>query len=243
MVARECTMELVGIKSGSTMLDFLPQADQHTLPETETMRAEAIEGMTTALKSMESKRSSVGDLDFGVMLALDNLGEVLERGVSKLQLIAPHHNGRKKNIIANLTPSTRPKIKAQLQMTLPKAESQKFLDASFIEGTIEITEGKARITPTVGSPTSFSFDQKQAENVYKARHKSVKAKVDPKTHKLRDIEGTPLPWKGDFFATKTIDQLIAEQGVKPVHDLSVFGWLSDDEVDALVAEIHQGRQI
>jgi hypothetical protein len=47
----------------------------------------------------------------------------------------------------------------------------------------------------------------------------------------------------DFFASKTIDQLIAEQGVKPVADLGVFGTLSDDEVDALIAEIHQGRQL
>ena len=242
-VARECTLELIGIKSGSTTLNFAPANDQHTLPELATMRAEAIHGVATTLKSVGRTRGKSLPLDIGILVALDSLGDVLNKGVSKLQLIVPGHNGHRRNTIAEFTPATIPKIKAHLQLPFPGDETPRLSEASLLEGTIEITEGKGRITPLVGPPTSFRFDQEQADKVSHAVHKPAKANVDPKTHKLKAIEVATLPFKSDFFTAKTIDQLIAEQGVKPITEFAAFsGGLSDDEVDALIAEIHQGRQ-
>src|SRR5262249_9713339 len=150
------------------------------------------------------------------------------------------HNGHKTNLIADFTPATVPKIKAHLQQPLATTESRNLTDIPLLEGMVEITEGRGLITPLVGPPTSFSFDQKQAESVYQAVHKPAKAKVDAKTHKLKNIEVERLPFKSDFFAAKTIDQLIAEQGVQPITDLASFSTgLSDHEVDELIAEIHQ----
>jgi hypothetical protein len=239
-VTKECTLELVGIKKGSTTLNFVSQNDQGVLGDL-TMRTAAIDGVAKALKSVGTKRGQSELIDFGLLDALDRLGDVLDKGVSKLQLIVPHHNGRKTNLIADLTPTIRPKIKARLQPSFSDIGPQKAEDLSFVEGTVEITEGRGRITPLVGESTTFNFDQKQADNVYGARHKPVKAKVDPKTHKLRDIELASFPGKGDFFALKTIQQLIEEQGVKPIDDLDAFATLSNDEVESLIAEIHHGR--
>jgi hypothetical protein len=50
-------------------------------------------------------------------------------------------------------------------------------------------------------------------------------------------------WSADnFFTAKTIDQLIAGQGVLPVHDLSVFaGAIPDEDMDEFVADIYRTR--
>ena len=45
-----------------------------------------------------------------------------------------------------------------------------------------------------------------------------------------------------FFSAKTIDQLIAEQGARPVYDLSVFaGAIPDEDMDEFVADIYRTR--
>ena len=48
---------------------------------------------------------------------------------------------------------------------------------------------------------------------------------------------------GSFFAAKTIDELIAEQGVRPAVDLSsLCGALPDEDVDEVVAEVYRDRR-
>lgn len=72
----------------------------------------------------------------------------------------------------------------------------------------------------------------------------VKTGVDPKTRKPERIEIQERPREeSSFFAAKTIDQLIAEQGVRPAMDLTVLcGALPDEDVDEMVAEIYRDRR-
>lgn len=245
-VTRECTLELIGVERGSTILNFVPQSDQGVLPEL-AIRTAAIDGVAKALKSLGKRRGKPEPIDFGLLDALDHLGGVLEKGVSRLQLIVPPHNGQKKNFIADLTPAIRPKIKARLQPSLLVIGSPKPAETSFLlEGTLELTEGKGRIVPAVGSPTLFSFGSDKATAVIEATKKPVRATVDPKTHKLENVEITAPPLLGGdrgFFVAKTIDQLIAEQGVHPIDDLkSLAGAIPDDDVDEFVADIYRDRQ-
>ena len=63
--------------------------------------------------------------------------------------------------------------------------------------------------------------------------------------KASNIEVTSPPDRlGDSaLASNSIHQLIAEQGVGPIVDLSVLaGAIPDDEVDETVAEMYRGRQ-
>jgi len=54
--------------------------------------------------------------------------------------------------------------------------------------------------------------------------------------------GRPLPFNRSFFEAKTIDQLIAEQGVRPITDFSILaGSIPDEDMDEFVAEIYRGR--
>jgi hypothetical protein len=53
----------------------------------------------------------------------------------------------------------------------------------------------------------------------------------------------PLGGFGDgFFSAKTIEQLIAEQGIGPVADIGIFaGVIPDEDIEEFVADIYQGR--
>jgi hypothetical protein len=238
-VVQECNLDLVGLKKGSTTLDFVPAEEQQSML---LIGMDAVSGVGGALKFVTSKRSKAPQPDIGVLETLDTLGDVFSHGVEKLEWIVPARNGTKK-VSAKFDAQVLPKLKAQLQQpALPLGQEPPKPPSPTFEGTLELTEGKGRIIPTVGSPTLFNFGADKATAVLEATQKPVKATLDPKTHKLRDIEVAAFPGRGDFFASKTIEQLIAEQGVKPVDDLSVFGTLSEDEVDSLIAEIHRGRQ-
>jgi hypothetical protein len=60
---------------------------------------------------------------------------------------------------------------------------------------------------------------------------------------LHRREETWTFWSADnFFTAKTIGQLIAGQGILPVHDLSVFaGAIPDEDLDKFVADIYRTR--
>ena len=46
----------------------------------------------------------------------------------------------------------------------------------------------------------------------------------------------------NFFAAKTIDQLIAEQSIKPIASIGIFaGTIPDEDVDEFVADIYRNR--
>jgi hypothetical protein len=59
---------------------------------------------------------------------------------------------------------------------------------------------------------------------------------------------TPLPSVADFWNPKTLEELVAEQGVRPIQRLEdVLGqgaglWRDDAELDAFLAELRQRRQ-
>ena|SRR6266446_7830317 len=97
-----------------------------------------------------------------------------------------------------------------------------------------------------GSPTLFSFGSDKAETVLEATRKPVRAAVDPETHNLEGIEITSPPaLKGErsFFDARTIDQLIAEQGIHPITDLKLLaGAIPDEDVDDFVADIYRDRE-
>lgn len=239
-VAQECTLDLVGLKKGSTTLDFVQASDQRSMLP---IGIEAVSGVAGALKFVSSKRGKAPLLDHGVLVALDGLGEVFQgdNDIDKLEWIVPPHNGTKR-VKVEINAKLVPKLKAQLQPMLPLAKETGAQPSNSFEGTLELTEGRGRIVPPVGSPTSFSFGSDKAAAVLEASGKPVKLTLGPKTNKLRDIEVSSLFGKSDFFASKTIDQLTAEQGTQPVKKLeSLSGAIPDEDIDDFIADIYRDR--
>jgi hypothetical protein len=62
-----------------------------------------------------------------------------------------------------------------------------------------------------------------------------------KTREKDETRG--LPFKNDFFASKTIVQLIAEQKADPVGDISsLTGAIPDEDLDDFIADIYKDRR-
>src|SRR5260370_22077539 len=75
-VYEECTLELAGIKKGSTVLPFRLTKPQQALPEALTFGADVVTKVVTAVKELASDGQEV---EPGVLDSLKSLGEVLEK--------------------------------------------------------------------------------------------------------------------------------------------------------------------
>jgi hypothetical protein len=235
-VSRDCTLELFGLKKGSTSLSFARASGQLPLDQTRTSGFEAVSAVGDALNMVSGKRNGSVVPDAGVLDTLNKLGEVFDKGVTRIEWIVPRHNGNKR-VAAEYAPALRPRIAARIQPRTPSVNTT-------VEGTLELAGGKCRISPAVGSPFVCGFEQEKAEEVHNAMHKPVKVSVDPKTRKIETIEVQDIPHGEDsFFSAKTIGQLIAEQGVHPIEDLTeLSGALPDEDLDEMVAWIYRDRQ-
>jgi hypothetical protein len=261
-VLRDCTLELIALKKGSTTLDFAPASKQLSLiPEMASVPIDAVSAVATTMRAANQKRGKWKAPAPDVLDALDDLGEVFAQGVNRLRWIVPRQNGHR-GTRADFVPATLAKVKRRKQESLPlqgnvapyiagEAEPtgttvQTPFQESFLEGMLEVGDGKVRIMPAAGPPTTLSYAADKFENILGALHKAVRVKVDTKARKLVDIEITGAFKDFDtasFFETKTIEQLIAEQHVQPIIDLSVLsGAIPDEEVDEFVAEIYRARK-
>jgi hypothetical protein len=260
---RECTLELIALtKKGSTTLDFAPASKQtFLLPEMASVGIEAVSAVAETLQDVNKKRGKWNPPDPAVLDALDDLGSVFEQGVDKLKWIIPSQDRRHKRRTAEFVPATLRKVRQRKQEALPLASPPASVvplpadtitalptpvQESFLEGMLEPADGKVRIRPPFGPPTILNFGADKAENVFEAMHKPVRVKVDAKApHKLVDLEITApnFPGSASFFNHKTIDQLIAEQGVQPIADLEALGGLiPDEDLDEFIADIYRDRE-
>jgi hypothetical protein len=238
-IARECTLELFGLRKGSTTLNFARAAGQGKLVESQSLSFEAVAGVAVAIKAASQTRGRGAVPDIGVLDTLNNLGDTFDRGISKIEWIVPAHNGTKR-LAAQFDPSVRAKIVSRIHKPTTSVSST-------VEGTLELAEGKCRINPPVGAPILCGFEQEKAGAVFDAMRKSVKVTMDNKTHKIENIEITSRPdtlGSSSFFEAKTIEQLLAEQDIHAVTDLSALsGALPDEDLDDMVAEIYQARKV
>lgn len=256
-IIQECALELIALKKGSATLHFAAISKQLSLPEMESIRVEAVSSIAATLRSVNRPRGRWKPPDPGVLDALDDLGSVFDGGVNKLKWIVPPQNHHK-GTTADFLPATRPKIKRRKQESLTlegypfialPAESTSIsgvpIQESFFEGMLEVTDGKARIRPVFGSPTLINFGADKADNVLEAMHKPVRVRVDPKSRKLVDIEITAAEGLDSeiFFASKSIDKLIAEQGIHPITKLELLdGDIPDEDIDEMVAQTYEYRR-
>jgi hypothetical protein len=115
---RECRLELVGLRKGSTILEFSPASKQPSLlPDSALLGVEAVSEVATALRAVNQRRGRWKAPDPRVLDALEDLGKIFEEGVDRLQWIAPG-SARRKRTTADFVPSYLPKIKRRKQDSL-----------------------------------------------------------------------------------------------------------------------------
>ena len=247
-VYEECTLELAGIKKGSTVLPFRLAKPQQALPGALTFGVDVVTRVVVAVKDVASNGQNI---EPGVLDSLKSIGEILERcRVSKIEWIAPPRSGHR-TIRAVFDKRVREQVLQRI-----KAPSQK---QETVEGVLEMAdfkeqEHKCRIHPLIGQPVLCSFDEAQEDEIYDSLRKPVRvtgtAKINPNSGKIEElhiekigiVEQLLLGAK-DFFTGRSIEQLAEVQGVKPLDKPSVLagGWPADQDIDAFLEEIYSTR--
>jgi hypothetical protein len=262
-VLRECELDLIALRKGSTTLDFAPANKQMSLlPDMAMIGVEAVNAVAATVHAVNQRRGKWKPPDPSVLDSLEDLGTVFDAGINKVKWMGPPKNGHKATS-AEFVPATLKRLKQRKQQSfslksepivasvsdaLPSATPIPApVQQSFFEGLLEAVEGKVRITPAAGPPSTLNYDADKFENILSALHKPVRVTVDPKApRKIVDIEVTEVPILFDtasFFNSKSIDQLIAEQQVQPIADISVLsGAIPDEDVDEFIADIYRDRK-
>src|SRR5215472_14143670 len=84
----ECTLELLGVRKGSTVLPFAISKAQMPLPDVLTLGAQAVFEVAAAVEALEGGTHK--HLDPGLLDSLNNLGSVFERkAITKIEFIVP----------------------------------------------------------------------------------------------------------------------------------------------------------
>src|SRR6266568_7756561 len=94
----ECTLKLVGYRTGSSVFGFsFAKPQQHLpLPATPTFAEEAIRTVAETVRAFAGRRTRVlADADVGVLDSLNSLGRVIDRKVvTSVAWHIPRRNGR-----------------------------------------------------------------------------------------------------------------------------------------------------
>lgn len=253
-IQHECTLELIGLKRGSTVLQFGFAKAQSFLPfkddSLKAFGAEVVAELSLTIKSLgiaDNKR----DIAPGVLQSLYTMGGLVEsERISEIDWIAPGVKGRRSE---SATINAKARERAAKRLSAPR---NAILSVNGILDMADFKpkEMKCRIDPAIGSSIMCSFDQNLEQRVYDFMRKPVRAtgeaKLQPYTDRIEMLQikeifllSSLALGEGNFFADKGLSILAGEQGVKPLQSISVFsgGIAEDEDIDAFLHEIYRAR--
>jgi hypothetical protein len=252
VVYQECTLELTGIKKGSTVLPFALAKPQQPLPipDMTTFGRDVVREVATAVKNLGSRtpRKNV-HFEAGLLDSLREMGEVLNKDVTKIEWIVPG-NG-KRAVKAVFDKRVRERVLERIKAPSTRTET--------VEGVLEMADfkeqdHKCRIHPPVGQPIACTFAPEQEQEVYDALRKPVRivgtATVNPNNEKVESIciqsigviEQLLIGAK-DFHSGRSLQQLAEAQGVEPLNNPKVLvgGWPDGEDIDEFLEDIYSSR--
>ena len=253
VVYQECTLELTGIKKGSTVLPFSLAKPQPPLPipDITTFGRDVVREVATAVKSIAARRPRKGNGHFepGLLDSLRELGEVLGKDVTKIEWIVPG-NGRRA-VKAVFDKRVRERVLERIKAPTTRPET--------VEGVLQMADfkeqdHKCRIHPPLGQPIVCTFAPEQEEEVYDALRKPVRiegtATINPYSGKVESIAirrigvvEQLLVGAKEFHSGRSLQQLAEAQGVAPMDNPKVLvgGWPEGQDVDEFLEDIYSTR--
>ncbi len=260
-IKQECTLELIGLRKGSTTLQFSLANPQQRLPlpnyrdigpEVVHELASTIKALGVHRKPADTRKAESRVFDEGVLNSLYKLGSVVEGEKPKtLELIAPKMGGQPR-ISVKIEKSTRENIAKRLSRPR-KAHVQ-------VDGTLDMADFKTgdkrcRIDPPIGPSIVCAFDDELEERIYTLLRRPVRvsgvATIVPQTGKVESLRIDnldPLPslalGEGSFFVSHSLEQLADLQNVGPIKNSKVLvGGIPDSEdLDEFLREIYESRR-
>lgn len=250
-IRERCTLELVGLKAGSTRLQFGVTKPQMPLPESATLAEDAIRELREVFHSLENSHQK--QIDPGVLQAVYKFSGVIgSQGVNSIDWISIERNGRRKRHKATVDGATKECAAARL--SAPRTATV------HVDGVLDMADfkpgdKKCRIDPAIGVPIPCTFDPEKENVVYKLLRSPVriigKAVFRPYTDQIDSIhidEIRPLHslevGKDTFFANLSIEELARYQNISTLQDVrSLSGGIPEDEdVDAFLQDIYESRK-
>jgi len=251
VVYQECTLELTGIEKGSTVLPFVLAKPQQQLPmpELTTFGREVVREVVTALKNIGSRKPRKSGFEAGLLDSLSEMGEVLNKDVTKIEWIVPG-NGRR-SVKAVFDRRVRDRVLERIKAPSTRTET--------VEGVLEMADFKeqdhrCRIHPLIGQPIVCTFTPEQEQEVQDALRKPVsitgKATINPNNGKVESIAIKSLSiteqlliGAKEFHSGRSLQQLAEAQGVEPLTNprALVGGWPEGEDVDEFVEDIYSSR--
>lgn len=249
---QECTLELIGLKRGSTRLQFGLARSQANIdfPDHTTFSEDVIRELAETIRSLGNgnKRES----DPGVIQALYGLSAVTEqKRIAEIEWIALK-GGARKRLSASVNRKVRERAAERLSSPR-KVERQ--VDGILDMADFRPNDLKCRIDPAIGAPVLCTFNERNATQVQLLIRQPVRvigeATIAPYSDRIdslhiHSIERLPSLslGKDNFFAESSIGELASIQKVKPVKDMSAFasGFPVDEDIDQFLEEIYSARR-
>ena len=251
VVYQECTLELTGIKKGSTVLPFTLAKPQQALPipDITTFGRDVVVEVATAVKSLGARKPTKRCFEAGLLDSLRELGEVLDKDVTKIEWIVPG-NGRPA-VKAVFDKRVRDRVLECIKAPSTRRET--------VEGVLEMAdfkeqEHKCRIHPPVGPPILCTFTPEQEQEIYDALRKPVRitgtATINPNSGRVESIVTQSisvieplLVGAKEFHSAPSLQQLAEVQGVAPLTDPKVLigGWPDAEDIDEFLEDIYSSR--
>jgi hypothetical protein len=246
----ECTLELTGVRKGSTILPFRFAHAQQALCAPGHLGLEAVRVVAHTISSAPGEEPDIPEgVDPGVLSSLCDLSQALD-GAEEIDWIVPAVSGQKR-LQAVLTREVAARLRARPDKSLVRP--------ILVEGTLEMadfrpSDQRCRIRPAFGPPIPCTFSPLQAETVYAALRRPVRAaghaKIDPNTDRPIELSLESLAVAAPnqlgaiaFFQPQTLDQLAAAQHVGPITDPAALagGWPEDENLDEFLEQIYLER--
>jgi hypothetical protein len=250
IIQQECTLELTGIKGGSTTLEFGLAKPQAHFEFKEQFGVEVVAEVAATIDSL--RRRVEGHVDPGVLLSIYGLSGLVERnGISSIKWVTQSRNGHRA-ISVPITKVVRERAAEKL------SRPQKFVVQ--VDGVLNMAdfspaEKKCRIDPAIGASIICTFDPKDENQIYSLLKTPVRVKgegtIQPYTDRIGTIhikEINPLQslslGEGNFAANRSIAQLAQIQNVLPMKDPSILagGNPDDENLDDFVDDIYRARK-
>src|SRR5208337_4990625 len=240
-IRQECTLELIGLKPGSTRLQFgLAKPQVPLFCDQTTLGSDVVGEVALAIKSLGNGKGTAREVDAGVLQALYSLGAVAEsKRITEIEWISPKA-GERERVAATI--SSPRKVQRQIDGVLDMAD-------------FKPNDLKCRIDPAIGASVICTFDERDATQVQLLMRQPVRvigeAVIAPYTDRvetlhIHNIERLPSLslGKGNFFAESSLSELAASQKVKPLKDISTLasGFPPDEDIDEFLEEIYSARK-
>lgn len=257
VVKTECTLELFSVRHGSpaAAMSFSgpepvarPQGDLDL--DIEKLGEAAVREVASSLRAARRKRAPLA-MDIGVKRAFQEMGKLLDNGISKIEWIVPGPNGKRSRMTAVFDNAVRERIEEARSASSRPVE----LDGRLEMADFKLDDFKCIVHTPDGQRVICSFPPKLEDDVYDALRHVARvtgiATINAKTKKTEQIALSSvkvldsfLGPAEDFFTPLSVERLTKAQGVDPTFDLRTLknAWPQDEDVDAFLAAIEQGSK-